>query len=192
MQALQNNRISGELSHPEEGVYLLISARGRRQTPECVSAPCSLLFARKNHWAARQSWSRISSISVRTNKLGAYLCTYSAQGENQRAWKHQVREKKNSHWLHMLLNASASRSRCPRPTPPRHYGLTQQLCGLFLHDVPQVAARLSASSWFRASPELCLHLGSSLHHPDVLDLPTISSCASSSLLWASPRRWLRC
>lgn len=67
---------------------------------------------KKNHWPLCQSWSRISSISVLTNKQGAYLCTYSTQRENQQAWKHQVREKKNSHWLHMLLNASASRSCC--------------------------------------------------------------------------------
>lgn len=75
--------------------------------------------------AARPSRSRISSISVGPDMLEAYLCTYFTRGGgdgNRPAWKHQVREKKNSHWLQTFLNVAASRSRCPRlvAPPPRH------------------------------------------------------------------------
>lgn len=161
--------ISRELLHLKNGIiYLLISVKGDKHLSVCLCA-CSetIMFAslfahthkkrkkKKNHWAARQGWSTISSILVCTNKLEAYLCTYSTQGENQRAWKHQVREKKNSHWLHMLCNVSASRSCCsqpaarfPRPLSEADTATVLQSNGfIFFTQVPQVPAQVNASFW---------------------------------------------
>lgn len=76
-----------------------------------------------------------------------------SEGES---WKHQVREKKNSHWLHMFLNATPSRSCCSQPaaarSPRRRQRLMQrlhcELMGLFSPCVPQVAAaHVNVCSW---------------------------------------------
>lgn len=79
-------------------------------------------------------------------------CALTPLGESQRAWKHQVREKKNSHWLRMLLNAAASRSRCPQlvalffPHCPQK--LIQRVCrevmGSLSPRAPQVGARTNS------------------------------------------------
>lgn len=69
---------------------------------------------------ARHCWSKISSISVLTNTLDAYLCTYSTQWENQQAWKHQVREKPSESkqpWASLGPTALGPLPSLPSPPP---------------------------------------------------------------------------